>query len=486
MTDVTVSSLILQNLVTNFDFTRQSIAYIQTDYFETRVDQSIFECIGEYFRSTGVLPNRNILLVEINEGKLNGPELDEAKEKIQEICQSQPEPDTKWLLAQAETWCQERSMYNAIVRAISIYDGTNKELNPHAIPEMMKEALAVSFQTHIGSDWSEDAEDRFDRYVNKENKIPFDLETLNDITLGGVTKKTLSIILAGVHVGKTMMMCHLAAGYARLGYNVLYFSMEMGEDDILQRVDANMLKVPMHQIEALGKEAFMKRVHFLRAKNYGKIKVIQYPTSLAHSGHFRSVIAELKIKLGFKPEIVIVDYVGIVASSRLKVGVTNSHFYLKSVAEELRAMAIELDVAVWSAMQLTRSGMSTNDVEMTDIAESIGIPGVCDFMLAATRSEEMDAIGQLGFKQLKNRFRKMQYRPRFVMGCEFDQQLFYDVSDSEQDLAVSIPARSVTSRSNDSEATPSFSTATQSRFEKGGFRPRTRDVKIDVGDYDNA
>lgn len=373
MENITIPSLIIQNLVTNFDFTRQSIAYIQSDYFETRVDQSIFECISEYFRSTGVLPNRNILLVEINEGKLNGPELDEAKEKIHEICQSPPEPDTKWLLTQAETWCQERSMYNAIVRAISIYDGTNKDLNPHAIPEMMKEALAVSFQTHIGSDWSDDAEDRFDRYVNKENKIPFDLETLNDITLGGVTKKTLSIILAGVHVGKTMMMCHLAAGYARLGYNVLYFSMEMGEDDILQRVDANMLKVPMHQIEALGKEAFMKRVHFLRAKNYGKIKVIQYPTSLAHSGHFRSVLGELKIKLGFKPEIVIVDYVGIVASSRLKVGVTNSHFYLKSVAEELRAMAIELDVAVWSAMQLTRSGMSTNDVEMTDIAECVSL-----------------------------------------------------------------------------------------------------------------
>lgn len=474
MENITIPSLIIQNLVTNFDFTRQSIAYIQADYFESKVDQSLFNCVSEYFRERGVLPNKNILLVEIEEDRgLNESDLAEAREKIYSVCQSEPESDTSWLLKQAETWCQERAMYLSIIKAISIYDGSNKELNPHAIPEMMKEALAVSFKTHIGSDWADDAEERFDHYSTKENKIAFDLETLNDITLGGVTKKTLSLILAGVHVGKTLMLCHLAAGYARLGYNVLYFSMEMGEDEIMQRVDANMLKVPMHKIEELGKQSFMKRVHYLRAKNYGKIKVVQFPTSLAHCGHFRSVISELKIKLGFHPDVVMVDYVGIVASNRLKIGSTNSHFYLKSVAEELRAMSIELDFAVWSAMQLTRSGMTTNDVEMTDIAESIGIPGVCDFMLAATRTEEMDALGQLSFKQLKNRFRKMQYRPRFVLGCEFDQQLLFDVSDSEQDLAVSTPAVNIPD------------------LKMGGFRARLdrnnaskERFHVDVGDYD--
>lgn len=480
--NITVSSLVLQNCITNFDFARQSVPYIQPEYFESRIEQAIFNCLSDYFCKNGILPNRNILLVEINEdNQLGESELIEAKDKIKDICETEPEQDNKWLLEQAETWCQERSMYLSIIKAISIYDGSNKELNPHIIPEMMREALAVSFKTHIGSDWVDDAEGRFDRYIEKDNKIPFDLETLNDITLGGVTKKTLSIILAGVHVGKTLSLCHLAAGYARLGYNVLYLSMEMGEDEILQRIDANMMKTPMPMLESLGKQSFMKRIHYLRSKNYGKIKVIQYPTGLANTSHFRNVISELNIKVGFKPDVVMVDYVGIVASARLKMGVTNSHFYLKSVAEELRAMAIELNVACWSAMQLTRSGMSTNDVEMTDIAESIGIPGVCDFMLAATRNEEMDALGQLSFKQLKNRFRKMQYRPRFVLGCEFDQQLFYDVSDSEQNLSVSVSARDVSNVKEDSSKFSSDST--RSRFDRTGFRPRNRNISVDVGDY---
>lgn len=487
MTDVTVSSLILDNLAINFDFTRQSLPYIDPEYFESRVDQAIFNCLGDYFTGSGALPNKNVLLVEINDSSiLTQAEIEEAKERIHEMYQSEPEPDNKWLLSQAETWCQERAMYLSIVKAIGIYDGSNKELNPHAIPEMMKQALAVSFKTNIGSDWVDDAEERFERYQKKENKIRFDLDTLNDITLGGITKKTFSVILAGVHVGKTMSLCHLTAGYARLGYNVVYFSMEMDEDAILQRIDANMLKTSMHKIEELGKDPFMRRIDYLRAKNYGKIKVIQFPTGTAHAGHFRNVLNEMHLKQGFKPDIVMVDYVGIVASSRLKIGSTNSHFYLKSVAEELRAMAIEMDFAVWSAMQLTRSGMSTNDVEMTDIAESIGIPGVCDFMLAGTRNEDMDALGQIAFKQLKNRFRQIQYRPRFVLGCVFEQQLLYDVSESEQDLIVSTPSKGFKKDQSREDREHTFSTpSTQARFDRGGLRLRSRNVKIDVGDYDS-
>jgi replicative DNA helicase len=467
--DITVSDLILSNLVTNERFVRDTIPYIQSEFFESKIDQAIFNAINQYFHKSNSLINRNILLIEVNEAPgLNSEDLKEAKSKINELCSSEAEKDIKWLTDEAEQWCRDRSMYLAITRAICIYDGTDKEMSPHAIPDLVKQALSVSFKTNIGSDWQDDAESRFDRYLNPENKIPFDLDTLNDITFGGVTKKTLSIILAGVHVGKTLSLVHLAAGYARLGYNVLYLSLEMGEDEILHRIDANMLKVSMHSIKELGKEVFIKRIHHLRSKSYGKIKVIQYPTSLAHCGHFRTVINELSLKCGWRPDVVMVDYVGIVASSRIKVGMTNSHFYLKSVAEELRAMAIELDFVCWSAMQLTRSGMGSSDVEMTDIAESIGIPGVCDFMLAATRNEEMDAVGQISFKQLKNRFRNMIYRPRFILGSEFDQQLLYDVSESEQTLIEAVPSAQISSRD------------TQSKFEK--HARKRRQITIDPGE----
>lgn len=310
------------------------------------------------------------MLVEVKEDE-HAPQKDlpEIVKTIHNIYALEPLSDEKWLLESSEKWCQNREMYLTIVKAIAIYDGTEKKILPNAIPDLMRDALAVSFKTEIGVDWLDDAENRFDRYEVPENKIPFDLETLNDITLGGVTRKTLSIILAGVHVGKTLTLVHLAAGYARLGYNVLYISMEMDENEIMHRIDANMIKTPMHLIRGMGKAKFMKRIDHIKSKGYGRIKVEQFPTSMGHSGHFQNLLNELSIKMNWKPDVVMVDYIGIVASSRIKVGSTNSHFYLKSVAEELRALAIEYDIAVWSAMQLTRSGMGSNDVEMTDIAE---------------------------------------------------------------------------------------------------------------------
>jgi archaellum biogenesis ATPase FlaH len=471
MHDISIEKLILQNLVTNEAFTRQALPYIKEEYFEDKGDAAISVIIDEYFKKTNELPHKNIMLIEVKENdKLHEKDAESARSTIFEICDSEPLSDVKWLLEQTEQWCRDRAMYLSIVKAISIYDGTDKTMTSHSIPDMIKDALAISFETKIGSDWYDDAESRFERYEYPLNKIVFDLETLNEITFGGVTKKTLSIILAGVHVGKTLSMVHFAAGYARLGYNVLYFSMEMGEDEIMQRIDANMLKVSMHQIKDLGKEKFMGRMHHLKQKSYGKIKVIQYPTSLAHTGHFRMAMDELKLKMQWAPDVVMVDYLGIVASSRIKVGATNSHFYLKSVAEELRAMAIELDVAVWSAMQLTRSGMSSSDVEMTDIAESIGIPGVCDFMLAASRNDEMDAVGQISYKQLKNRFRNMSYRPRFILGSEFEQQLLLDVAESQQTLSE--PVAHIDSRK------------IQEKFEnKFNKQPRGRLTGIDMGDY---
>lgn len=285
-----------------------------------------------------------------------------------------------------------------------------------------------------GQDWFDDAEERFERYISPQNKIPFDIETLNEITRNGVSRKTLNLILAGIHVGKTMTMVHLASGYARLGFNVLYISLEMSEDDILQRVDANILKVPIQSIIELGKDKFVTKIKKMTLKGYGKVKVIQFPTGSAHSGHFKHILDELYLKKNWKPDVLVVDYIGCVASSRLSQSQTNSHFYLKSVAEELRALAIEYDLACWSGMQVTRSGMSSTDIDLTDIAESIGIPAVCDLTLAATRTEELDNLGQIAIKQLKNRYHNMTLRQKFVLGVDLSRQTIYDVSNSQQNL----------------------------------------------------
>lgn len=468
MKTVQVPDLILINSVTNDEFTRECIPFIRTEFFEDITDQEIFRVISEYFNKTSNLINKNILSIELNESSvLHGENLEKAKEKATSLFSYKPEEDNNWLRNQAEKWCQDRAVYLAIVKAISIYDGTEKKIAPHAIPELLSNALSVSFRTHIGDDWDEDAEARYERYSSPENKISFDLDTLNDITFGGVKRKTLNIILGGVHVGKTFSLVHLAAGYVRLGYNVFYASMEMDEDDIMIRVDANMLKTPIHSIKELGKEVFLKKINRLKSKSYGKLKVLQFPTSVAHSGHIEAALNELKLKKKWVPDVVMVDYLGVVASSRVLMG-GNSHFYLKSVAEELRAMGIKNDYAVWSAMQVTRAGMSSTDLEMTDTAESIGITAVADFILGATRTDELDAQGQIAYKQLKNRYRSMSYRPKFLLGSNFDCQMLLDLQNSQQILT------------QDGAVVDVDTGEIQKRFESS-IR-RRRNITIDIGD----
>lgn len=370
MEDISLEDVVLQNLITNDTFLRKAIPYIKEEYFSEHINRCIFRALNTYFLKNNQTPNQAILAIETKEdSKVSHKEIDSVLKTITNLYQSEMIGDTEWLSQSAEKWCQDREMYLSIVKAIAIYDGTDKTLLPSSIPDMMKTALSVSFDANIGIDWEDDSEARYDRYEIPQNKIPFDIETLNDITLGGITRKTLSLILAGVHVGKTLSLVHLAAGYARLGYQVLYISMEMDENEILHRIDANMIKTPMHLIREMGKSKFIKRIDLIKSKGYGKIKVIQFPTSAAHVGHFKNIINELNIKMNWSPDVVMIDYIGCVASNRIKVGSTNSHFYLKSVAEEIRAMAIEYNIACWSAMQLTRSGMGSSDVEMTDIAE---------------------------------------------------------------------------------------------------------------------
>lgn len=429
--NVSISDLILINAVSNESFIRECVPFIRADYFEDAADQEIFRVVQSYFNKTSNPIGKNIALIELNESKLNGDSLKEAKEKLGSLFQYKPEQDLQWLKEQAEQWCRDRAVYMAIVKSISIYDGTEKKIAPHAIPELLSEALGVSFNTNVGEDWQDDAEARYERYISPQNKIPFDIELLNDITLGGVKRKTLNMILAGVHVGKTFTLVHLAAAYVRLGYNVFYASFEMDEDDILMRVDANMLKTSTHLISSLGKETFLNKINKLKEKSYGKLKVIQYPTSSAHCGHVEMSLNELRLKKKWVPDVVMFDYLGCVASYRMVLG-QNSNPYLKSVAEEIRALSKKMEFAAWSAHQLNRTGMNSSDVELTDIAESIGITGVADLIWAGTRNEEMDALGQIHFKQLKNRYRPLGFKPKFILGSNFDCQTLMGLSENYQ------------------------------------------------------
>lgn len=432
--------LILQNLILNEDYLRKTISFIDESYFNDVVCKGIFQKIKAYFIEKNSIPHQNILLTDIVDSKhLDDAEIVEAQDKIKEIYKSSNTiDDLKWLMDETEKWCVDQRVYNAIKKTIAIYDGTDKNSLKSSIPDLLKDAISFSFETDIGKDWESDAENRYDRYHYLEGKIPFDLETLNDITVGGAARKTLNLLIAGVHVGKTMTLVHLAAGYVKLGYNVLYFSLEMDEDQILLRVDANMLKNKIKTVQNLSKESYLKRIEKIKNKGIGKLKVIQFPTSSASVQHFKHTISELETKQGWKPDVVIIDYIGITASSKLKPGSTNSYFYLKSVAEEIRAMAIELDVLIWSASQVNRAAQSSTSIGIEDIAESMGLSQASDLMLALHRTEEMDKLNQIGCKQLKNRYQNMSYRSKFVLGCDYEMQLLSDIDEKDQNLIQDI------------------------------------------------
>jgi replicative DNA helicase len=447
--DVTSERLILSSLVQDENYVRQTLPFLKSEYFHDRLECAVFEIIREYIQEYNTLPNKTTLLIDIrNHKKLNDKEVAEAESIIREIFDIDRPTDSKWLVKQTEEFCQTKAVYNAIMKAIAVYDGSEKTMTPHAIPDMIKEAVSISFDSHIGMDIYDDAGARYDYYTTIDSKIPFDIELLNDITNGGVGRKTLNVLVAGVNVGKTLSMVHLACAYARAGLNVLYFTMEMREEEILKRMDANMLKTPINKLKDLGRDAFIDKVEKIRAKSYGKIKVKEYPPGAAHTGHFKHVISELKMKQRFTPDIIMVDYIGITGSSRVKLGQQNSYFYLKAVAEELRALAVETDTVLWTAMQLTRSGISNTDVEITDVSESMGIPATADFMISITRTEELDSLGQVLFKQLKNRYGNKTNKLRFVVGVDLDRQTLYDVNQSEQDDIMVAQQISATSTSS--------------------------------------
>lgn len=434
-----IEKVIFNNLLNNEQFARKTIPFLKSEYFHDRNDKVVFELIDEYVNKYTAFPTKEALLVDLdNLGNLDDDHFQECAKIIQEIPdQSDQLSSLDWLVEQTEKFCQDKAIYNAIRESIKILDDKTGALGKGAIPQLLADALAVSFDSSIGHDFLDDADARFEFYHRKEERIPFDIEYLNLITRGGLPKKTLNIILAGTGVGKSLAMCHMAAANIAAGRNVLYITMEMAEEKIAERIDANLLNVPLDELYLLPKEAYDKKVNRLKDRTVGKLIVKEYPTACAGANNFRHLLNELKLKKNFVPDIIYIDYLNICCSSRIKqTSNVNSYTYVKAIAEELRGLAVEFNVPIVSATQTTRGGYDNSDVGLTDTSESFGLPATADFMIAMISTDEMKALNQILFKQLKNRYSDPERHKRFVVGVDKPKMRLYDAEPSAQDDIV--------------------------------------------------
>jgi len=430
---------IFNNLLNNETYARKTIPFLSPDYFHNRNDKVVFELIDSYVGKYNAFPTKEALLVDLNNrDNISEDQFKECKEIIEDIPnQSDQLSNVDWLVDQTEKFCQDKAIYNAIMKSIQIMDDKTGKLAKGSIPQLLSDALAVSFDTSIGHDFVEDSESRFEFYHRKEERLPFDIDYLNKITRGGLPRKTLNILLAGTGVGKTLAMCHFAASYYASGKNVLYITMEMAEEKIAERIDANLLNTPLDELYMLPKETYDKRIAKLKEKTPGRLIVKEYPTSTAGAANFRHLLNELKIKKNFIPDVVFIDYLNICASSRMKQGANvNSYTYIKAIAEELRGLAVEFNVPIISATQTTRGGYDSSDVGLTDTSESFGLPATADFMVALIATDELKALNQMMVKQLKNRYADPEMYKRFVVGVDRSKMRLYDCEQSAQDDIV--------------------------------------------------
>ena len=427
-----VEFLILRNLLYNEEYTRKVIPFIKSEYFEDQNQKIVFEEILKFIQEYNQLSTKEVLLIEVE--KRNDVNESSFKELIHLInCLDDVPVEYNWLVKKTEEWCQERAIYLALMESIHIADGKDDKKSVDSIPSILTDALSVSFDTHIGHDYLEDYEERYESYHRKEEKIEFDLEYFNKITKGGLPNKTLNIALAGTGVGKSLFMCHVASSVLLQGRNVLYITMEMAEERIAERIDANLLNVPIQEIANLPKSMFETKVTNLSKKTQGTLIIKEYPTASAHSGHFKSLLNELALKKSFRPDIIFIDYLNICASSRYRGNSTvNSYSYIKAIAEELRGLAVESNVPIVSATQTTRSGYGNSDVELTDTSESFGLPATADLMFALISTEELEELGQILVKQLKNRYNDPTIHRRFVIGIDRAKMRLYDCEQSAQ------------------------------------------------------
>ena len=424
---------ILTNLIFNEEYTRKVLPFLKDEYFATRSDKIIFSQIYDFVNKYNNLPTKETLTIELNNRKdINEEEFKAIKTTIAGL--NPVEADLEWLFDTTEKFCKDKAVNNAVLNGIKILDGKDKKRTPEAIPSILSEALAVSFDNHIGHDYIDDADDRFDWYHRKELRLPFDLQYFNRITKGGVPQKTLNVCLAGTGVGKSLFMCHLAASSILEGKNVLYITLEMAEERIAERIDANLLDVTTDDLHALPKTMFDDRVKRLKEKSPGKLIIKEYPTASAHSGHFKALLNELALKKSFKPDVLFIDYLNICSSSRFKGGNISSYFYVKAIAEELRGLAVEFKLPIFTATQTTRSGFVSTDIGLEDTSESFGLPATADFMFALMTSEELDSLNQMKVKQLKNRYSDPAINRSFIIGVDRSKMRLYDVEQKAQNI----------------------------------------------------
>ena len=422
---------LLRNLIHDEDFLRKVLPFIKEDYFEERVEKIIFQEIASFALEYDKVLTPEILSIEIqNREDLSEQEFKDAAKTVDILREA--ETHTQWLLDTVEKWCRDRAIYLALMESISIADGKDSKKTRDAIPSILSDALAVSFDNHIGHDYLEDYEQRYESYHKKEDKIPFDLDYFNKITKGGLPNKTLNVALAGTGVGKSLFMCHFASSVLLQGKNVLYITLEMAEERIAERIDANLLNVNIKDIVDLPRPIFENKVSNLAKKTQGSLIIKEYPTASAHSGHFKALLNELALKKSFRPDIIFIDYLNICASSRYRGNLSvNSYSYIKAIAEELRGLAVEAEVPIVSATQTTRSGYGSSDVDITDTSESFGLPATADLMFALISTEDLEGLGQIMVKQLKNRYNDPTLNKRFVVGIDRAKMRLYDCEQSE-------------------------------------------------------
>ena len=431
-----IETTILSNLFYEEDYTRKVIPFLKEDYFPLRTEKILFSEINKFVQKYNNLPTKEAIIIELSQRKdVNEDEHNTLKEIINSI--SKLNSDPQWLLDTTEKFCKDRAVHNAVLSGIRILDKKDSKRTPESIPGILADALAVSFDQHIGHDYIGDHEERFKWYHTKETKYQFDLDYMNRITKGGVPSKTLNIALAGTGVGKSLFMCHCASAYLTQGLNVLYITLEMAEERIAERIDANLLDVTIDDLHTMPKDLYENKIEKLRKKTGGTLIIKEYPTASAHSGHFRALFNELALKKSFKADVLFIDYLNICASSRFKGGNVGSYFYIKAIAEELRGLAVEFNVPLFSATQTTRTGFVSTDIGLEDTAESFGLPATADFMFALITNDDLEALGQMKIKQLKNRYNDLAVNRSFIIGVDRSKMRLYDVGQQAQNIVDS-------------------------------------------------
>jgi archaellum biogenesis ATPase FlaH len=426
-----IEQKILAHLVSNEAYVRKVLPFIKSEYFSDTSNKVIFEVIRHYFDKYNAIPSTEALLIDVDKIPSLSTETYQKITETVKTLDADNNTDMNWLLDQTETYCQDRAVYNAIMESISIIDGKSQQKGRGSIPQILSEALAISFDNSVGHDFLGDTASRYEFYHRKEEKIEFDLDYFNVITRGGLPRKTLNVALAGTGVGKTLFMCHAAAANLSAGYNVLYITMEMAEERIAERIDSNLLNVTVDELQIMPRDVYDKKINRIKDKCKGRLIIKEYPTSSAGSSHFRHLIQELKIKKNFTPDIIYIDYLNICASSRMKMGNSvNSYTYIKAIAEELRGLSVEFNIPLITATQTNRDGYNSSDVDLTNTSESFGLPATADFMFALISTEELEDLGQLMVKQLKNRYNDLGTHRTFCIGVDRSKMRLYDVESS--------------------------------------------------------